>query len=278
MENFLPLRREIREHWVYKDNDYFKVWVDILFNARFSKEPKTDIYKGTIYTINYSEFLYSRPSYSQRLNIAESKLRNLMDNLIKDNMIEKVISLGRNKATIYKVINYEKYNNAPTEYIGIKGVEGSIDQLTTNSQPTDNQLTTNSQPLKKIDKIDKKEKQEDRKEDIYSIFDHYSEVFMGYYKTISLTPARVKHIKSRLEKYSVEQIKSAITNIRTSKYHLGEEPNNDKFYATLEFICRNDETLEKWINHIPKKSGNANTNKALELYEQAKTEEGEPVW
>jgi hypothetical protein len=278
MENFLPLRREIREHWVYKDNDYFKVWIDILLSARFSKEPKTDIYKGTIYTINYSEFLYSRPSYSQRLNIAESKLRNLMDNLVKDNMIEKVISLGRNKATIYKVINYEKYNNVPTEYVDTKGVEGKIDQLTTNSQPTDNQLGANSQPLKKIDKIDKKEKQEDRKEDIYSIFDHYSEVFTGYYKTISLTPTRIKHINARLEKYSVEQIKSAITNIRTSKYHLGEEPNNDKFYATLEFVCRNDETLEKWINHIPKKSGNANTNKALELYEQAKTEEGEPVW
>ena len=154
MENFLPLRREIREHWVYKDNDYFKVWIDILLSARFSKEPKTDIYKGTIYTINYSEFLYSRPSYSQRLNIAESKLRNLMDNLIKDNMIEKVISLGRNKATIYKVINYEKYNNAPSECVGMQGVEGSIDQL-----------TTNSQPLKKIDKKEKKEKK-----DIYSDF------------------------------------------------------------------------------------------------------------
>jgi hypothetical protein len=165
MENFLPLRREIREHWVYKDNDYFKVWIDILLSARFSKEPKTDIYKGTIYTINYSEFLYSRPSYSQRLNIAESKLRNLMDNLIKDNMIEKVISLGRNKATIYKVINYEKYNNAPSECVGMQGVEGSIDQLTTNWQPTGNQLTTNSQPLKKIDKKEKKEKK-----DIYSDF------------------------------------------------------------------------------------------------------------
>jgi hypothetical protein len=165
MENFLPLRREIREHWVYKDNDYFKVWIDILLSARFSKEPKTDIYKGTIYTINYSEFLYSRPSYSQRLNIAESKLRNLMDNLIKDNMIEKVISLGRNKATIYKVINYEKYNNAPSECVGMQGVEGSIDQLATNSQPTRNQLATNSQPLKKIDKKEKKEKK-----DIYSDF------------------------------------------------------------------------------------------------------------
>ena len=124
----------------------------------------------------------------------------------------------------------------------------------------------------------KRKPKPDHKEDIYSVFDHYCEVFAGYYKTISLTPARIKHINARLDKYSVDQIKLAITNIRTSKYHLGEEQNNDKFYATLEFICRNDETLEKWINHIPKKSGNKNTNKALELYTQAKEEEGEPVW
>jgi hypothetical protein len=121
--------------------------------------------------------------------------------------------------------------------------------------------------------------QPDNKEDIYSVFDHYCEVFQGYYKTISLTPTREKHIKARLEKYSINQIKLAITNIRTSKYHLGEETNNDKFYATLEFICRNDETLEKWINHIPKKAGNKNTNKALEMYVQAKEEEGgQAVW
>jgi hypothetical protein len=202
MENFLPLRREIREHWVYKDNDYFKVWIDILLSARFSKEPKTDIYKGTIYTINYSEFLYSRPSYSQRLNIAESKLRNLMDNLIKDNMIEKVISLGRNKATIYKVINYEKYNNVPTEYVDTKGVEGKIDQLTTNSQPTDNQLTTNSQPLKKIDKIEKKEKE--GKKDIYST--HVLLTLKEYWKLVSeYGELTTKDYIERLNDY-IEQI------------------------------------------------------------------------
>jgi len=44
-------------------------------------------------------------------------------------------------------------------------------------------------------------------------------------------------------------------------------------YATIEFIFRNAETLEKWINHIPKKSGNANTNMALELYQKALKEE-----
>jgi len=155
MQNFLPLRREIREHWIYKDNDCFKVWVDMLFSARFSKEPKTDTYKGTIYTINYSEFLYSRPSYSIRLNISESKLRTLMNNLIKDNMIEKVIPIGKNKATIFKIVNFKKYNISPSECVDTQGIEANIRQLMTKSSPTDDQLTTKSQPLKKNVKNDK---------------------------------------------------------------------------------------------------------------------------
>ena len=157
MENFLPLRREIRNHWIYQDSDYLKVWIDILFNARFSKEPKTDIYKGTMYTINYSEFLYSRPSYAERLNITESKLRKLIDNLVLDGMIEKTNSLGRNKATVYKVLNYEKYNKPPTESIGVNELDYNINQLEANSKPTRSQLEANSKPLKKNDKEQKNE-------------------------------------------------------------------------------------------------------------------------
>jgi hypothetical protein len=154
MENFLPLSREIQKHWIYKDNDCFKVWIDILLNARYSKEPKTDIYKGTLYTINYAEFLYSRPTYSQRLNIPEAKLRTLIENMVKDNMIEKVNSLGKNKATVYRVNNYEKYNFSPSETVDIKGVESNIHQVITKSTPSDNQVIT----TKEDRYIEKKEK------------------------------------------------------------------------------------------------------------------------
>jgi predicted phage replisome organizer len=132
-----------------------------------------------------------------------------------------------------------------------------------------------------IDKEKDKEREEetiysekpDFKADIQEIFDYYTYVFMGLYTRITLTDKRKTHIKARLtEGYTVEQIKQAILNIRTSSFHCGE---NDKgmMYATIEFICRSSENLERWVNHIPKKSGNANTNKALELYQKALEEE-----
>ena len=153
--NFLPLRREIRDHWTYQDSQYFHLWIDMLFNARFSHQPKKEVYKGVMYTLNRGEFLFSRPSYANRLNVTENRVRKAVELLIKDNMIEVVSSLGKNKPTIYKIINYETYNNSPSESVGTKGFQ----ELSTKSPPSEHQVTTKSPPLKKKEKIDKNEKE-----------------------------------------------------------------------------------------------------------------------
>jgi hypothetical protein len=154
MENFLPLRREVQDHWIYSDSQYLHLWLDFLFNARYSNEPKTDVYKGVMYTINRGEFLFSRSSYAKRLNITENRVRKCMDLLIKDSMIEQVGSLGKNKPTIYKIIKYDLYNNPPSETVGAQGVQ----EFSTKSPPSEHQVSTKSPPLKKIDKTDKKER------------------------------------------------------------------------------------------------------------------------
>lgn len=162
LSNFLPISRQLQEHWIYKDSCYLHCWLEMLFNARYADEEKTDIYKGVVYTINRGEFIFSRPTYSNRLNIPEGKIRTLMKLLISENMIEEVKSLGRNKPTIYKICNYEMYNCRPNEPVDFTDGPAIVDQVTTKSQPSDNQVTTKSQPLKNIDNIDKKEKKKEK--------------------------------------------------------------------------------------------------------------------
>lgn len=147
-ENYLPLRREIRQHWVYSDSEYFHLWTDILFNARFSHTPKKDVYKGVMYTLNRGEFLYSRSSYSQRLKISENRVRRCIDLLSKDSMIEKVNSLGKNKPTIYKVVNYNFYNKPPSETVVGEGIQ----EIVTKSPPSDHQVTTTKEEGSKNEK------------------------------------------------------------------------------------------------------------------------------
>ena len=164
LKNFLPLRREVREHWVYQDNDYFKVWTEMLFAARFSKQPKKDIYEGSLYTINYGEFLFSRPKWSDKLNIKDHKLKKLLTLLISEEMIDKVGRVGKSGATIYLIKNYDKYNNLDSETpalsVGITSVEGNTRQPKTNDTPTKVQPNTNETPLKKNVKNEKSVKNE----------------------------------------------------------------------------------------------------------------------
>jgi hypothetical protein len=179
---------------------------------------------------------------------------------------------------IHNIIRSDRYTE--TEYKLEKSMLTEVDNKyerngMQNVIPNGNQM----EPQVRLGKVRSGEDRTDKDNTIVNeVFDCYCEVFKGLYTRITLTDKRKAHIKARLQEgFILEQMQKAILNIRTSSFHCGENDKN-MMYATIEFLFRNAETLEKWINHVPKKSTNANTNKALELYEQAKTEEGEPVW
>lgn len=211
LKNYLPLSREIRTHWVYKDPDYFIIWCEMLFAARFSREPKTDIYQGVLYTINYGEFIFGRTGWAERLRVGEQKLRTMIKLLIKEKMIELVEQKGR-KFTIYKVVNYEKYNHPPNqqEDVDTSDFEGDTNHQA-NQQPTDSQPSANQQPTTKEECSNNVKKD---KEDIYGgrreVFDYYLSLKLiqhGKY-----TPAMDNAIKSAMKNngYTIKDCKTLL--------------------------------------------------------------------
>lgn len=93
------------------------------------------------------------------------------------------------------------------------------------------------------------------------VMDCYNEVFAGLWaRPLRLTPERRAKIRARLKSYSVEEICQAIRNIRASPYHCGENEGG-KVYATPEFICRNDSTVDKWLKFVPVKRTGAAENR-----------------
>jgi len=132
----------------------------MLLSARFAKEPKTDTYENILYTINYGEFIYGRTSWANRLKIGEQKLRTLVKLLEEDNMI-KMSNRIPHRFTIYKVVNFEKYNQATNQpqYVETEGIQGNANHPS-NRTPTNCQPTANRTPTTKEDsKTGKKEKQ-----------------------------------------------------------------------------------------------------------------------
>lgn len=110
MENFLPIRREIMNHWTYDDPEVFKLWVTLLFEARYIKAPGKVNYRGKIYELAYGEVLFGRDSWAQRLKMTPGKIRHTMDMFRKDGMIG-ISDKSDNRLTIVQILNYSKYNS-----------------------------------------------------------------------------------------------------------------------------------------------------------------------
>ena len=89
-----------------------------------------------------------------------------------------------------------------------------------------------------------------REEEIKEIWDFYCSTFEGIYNARKLSKKRKGRINARLESFSLDEIKKAISNIRKSDWHIGKNPNG-KVYATPDFIFRNDEKVEEWLNYEP---------------------------
>ena len=80
----------------------------------------------------------------------------------------------------------------------------------------------------------------------------FNQEFEGLWKgPLRLTKERERQIKARLKSFTVEELKAAITNLRQSTFHCG---NNDKerVYGTPEYLFKNDSQVDKWLNEKPR--------------------------
>lgn len=217
LQNFLPLSREVREHWIYKDAEYLQVWIEMLFRARYSIEPKTDIYEGVLYTLNYGEFIFGYKSWSEELSISYQRLRGLIKKLITENMIIKVKATS--KLTIYKIVNYEKFNSQSNNQNSVLNnsqqtientrykescniLNNSQNNVVINSQSTVNQQSDNSQVTTKEER-----KKENKEKNDYTM--QVNALWKLYPEKKGKADA-VKKIPKLIKEYSYEQIERCI--------------------------------------------------------------------
>jgi len=221
MPGYIKLYREIQEHWIYKNSDYFKVWVEMLINARYVKEPKTDTYKGVLYMLEYGQFIYGRPAWSKRLGVGEQKLRGIIKKMLNDNMIKIIKHLP--SSTIYEVVNYEKYNQHNNH---VPDLERSDNEDNENQQ--DNQHSTSIQPAlnqHSTTKEEGKERKKVKKDIIYTL------IFETFYKNFPRPQAKAdtfKNWNALLKTYTEEQLLQFAENYRA---YYESIPEADKPFA-----------------------------------------------
>lgn len=148
---YIGIDRGIVKHWIYEDAEYFKVWFEILYRARFSYEPERKMLEGKLITIEYGQFIFGRTSWSDRLKVSEQRLRTLFKKLQDDEMIEVIQRFP--KFSLYSVKNYEKYNQQSNQQQdqSKQWFSGDANQQnnngSTSNQPAANQQLTTQEEL-----------------------------------------------------------------------------------------------------------------------------------
>jgi DNA-binding transcriptional regulator YhcF (GntR family) len=110
MSGWIKLNREINNHWVFQNSDYFKWWIDILLEVNYT--PAKVVIKGKVYECGRGEKLYSLDTWAMRWKTNKSKVRRYFDLLQKENMIELK---NETQTTRLKVCKYEDYQETENE-------------------------------------------------------------------------------------------------------------------------------------------------------------------
>jgi len=83
---------------------------------------------------------------------------------------------------------------------------------------------------------------------VNNIFDFYEQTMET---EIKRTDGRKKKVIARLKSFSIDDIKTAIQNVKANAFMMGENDDGRK-YNQIELICRSDEKLETYWKMVPK--------------------------
>ena len=164
-----------------------------------------------------------------------------------------------------------KDNGSYTETIEISMIAGSDNQMATTWQPSDNQMATQDRLGK--DRLDKDSIDKDRI-DYNGIKDAYNTICTSFPSVKSLSDARKKAIKARLNTYTVDDICEAFRKAEASDFLKGKNDRN--WQANFDWILK-DANMAKILDgnydnrHGAKQSsGNRTADMLEESYDMMK--------
>ncbi|MCF8009018.1 MAG: hypothetical protein K9K32_04570 [Halanaerobiales bacterium] len=215
---WISLHRKIQNHWIWDNEEKFdkrSAWVDILLMVNHEKR-KVNL-GNELLTVESGERITSERKLAKRWNWSRTKVRNFLDLLKKDNMIE--FNKIPQKRTRLKVLNYSDYQN-------IKN------QIKTSKKPEEDHKRTSKEPQKDLNNNDNNDNKihihADEIEEIYSCWkDLLSDV-----NNARLTKKTKKLIATKLKKWDKEDIKQSIKNyneIYRSDYYYSHNWTLQKF-------------------------------------------------
>lgn len=147
MEGWIKLSRTIINHWIYKDDRYFKAWIRMIMTVNY--EPKKILISGELIDCGRGQSLLSIKNWAELFGKGWSVQRvRTFFNLLKN---DEVINIeGLRKTTRLTICNYDKYQN------GQRGDNEENNEE--NNEEITRRTTTTKEERNKEERIKKKER------------------------------------------------------------------------------------------------------------------------
>ena len=142
MGGWICLYRDIQNHWVFQDAEYFRAWVDLLMLANHEKN--TFILKGQLVTCDRGQVGYSQQALGKRWNWHRDRVKRFIVLLEKDKMIAHQ---STHLNTTITICNYSIYQDKATTEATADTTPGKASEATPEATPEATQTTriTNKQ-------------------------------------------------------------------------------------------------------------------------------------
>lgn len=108
MSGWIKIHRDITRHWIFRDAEKFKWWMDMLFLASY--EDNRTLVKNQITEIKRGQFIGSISFFVKRWEVSKDRVINFLKLLQSDGMIDKK---SDKNVTIITICNYESYQDIP---------------------------------------------------------------------------------------------------------------------------------------------------------------------
>ena len=108
LQGWSSVHRQIQEHWLWADKPFSKgqAWIDMLMLA--NHEDKQILFGRKIIDVKSGSFITSEVKLAERWEWARQKVRDFLDLLKEEKMINKV---SDNKKTTIFIENYAEYQD-----------------------------------------------------------------------------------------------------------------------------------------------------------------------
>jgi hypothetical protein len=106
MAGWIRLHRNITDHWIFQDAEFFRCWTLMIMDA--NHQTKKHMFNGALMTIERGQFIFGLEAYERKSGMTIARLRRLLSMLETEGMINRQKT---NKFSLISISNYEDYQS-----------------------------------------------------------------------------------------------------------------------------------------------------------------------